>query len=131
MLRRSVRQQRRLTIQFCRSLDLMVHALRVGTSFHQALDRVAEEADLPLAQEWKRLAQALKVGVPMAQALTEFKQRIHLRVADWFTTAVQVTLQAGGSLAGVLEHLANSLREREALAEKLAALTAQGKASAI
>jgi tight adherence protein B len=49
----------------------------------------------------------------------------------WFTTAIQITQTTGGSLADVLDTLANSLQEQQTLREKVAALTAQGKASGI
>jgi tight adherence protein B len=49
----------------------------------------------------------------------------------WFVAAVQITQSTGGSMADVLETLSTTLQEQQTLREKIAALTAQGKASGI
>jgi tight adherence protein B len=45
--------------------------------------------------------------------------------------AVQITQSTGGSLTEVLDTLATTLQEQQALREKISALTAQGKASGL
>jgi len=49
----------------------------------------------------------------------------------WFVAAVQITQSTGGTLAEVLETLAETLQERQTLRDKVSALTAQGKASGL
>ena len=49
----------------------------------------------------------------------------------WFVASVQITQSTGGSLADVLDTLAETLQERQTLRDKVSALTAQGKASGL
>lgn len=125
------RDRLRLASQFRASLQNLVHALRVGVALQQALEYAAREGEAPLAQEWGRVLQATRLGQPLSEALTSFRDRVGLREADWFVTAVTITQSSGGSLADVLDTLASTLQERETLREKVSALTAQGKASGI
>jgi tight adherence protein B len=125
------RDRERLANQFRATLQNLVHALRVGVGFQQALDYVAREGEQPLAQEWSRVLQALRLGQPLHQALETFTQRVKLREVKWFVTAVNITQSTGGSLADVLDSLASTLQEQQNLREKIGALTAQGKASGI
>lgn len=82
-----------------------------------------------MANHWKGLCQSLGVGQTLAEALEQFCETLGFREARWFTAAVLVTKSTGGSLADVLETLAESLNEQQALRDKIQALTAQGIAS--
>ena len=128
---RAEKNRQVLAAQFRFSLQNLVHALRVGVGFQQALDYVARESEAPLNQDWKRVLQALRLGHPLSEALNDFSRHLKLREAEWFVTAVQITQSTGGSLADVLDTLASTLQERQTLREKVSALTAQGKASGI
>ena len=118
-----------LSRQLRLALQSMVHALRIGVSFLQDLEWAAKEGEEPLAQEWRTTLQAVQVGKTLPEALRDLQQRVPLKDMEWFVTAVCLTQSTGGSLSEVLETLAQNLQERETLREKVAALTAQGKAS--
>lgn len=122
-------KKRLLGSQFRQSLQTMAHSLRVGTGLQQALQRAAQDCDLPLAGEWRTVLTSVTMGMPLNQALAELAQRVPLAEIQGFVAAVQICQETGGSLAGVLETLAHTLQEHEALRDKVAALTAQGKAS--
>jgi tight adherence protein B len=123
------RLQRLLASQLRQSLQNMVHALKVGVSFMQALDYVAQEGAEPLVSHWRWLLQAMRVGKPLGDALGELAIRVPIKEMGWFVAAVQITQSTGGSLAEVLDTLASTLQEQQSLREKVSALTAQGKAS--
>jgi tight adherence protein B len=128
---RQERAKERLAAQFRASLQNIAHALRVGVGLSQALEYAAKEGAEPLSGEWRTVLQAVRIGQPLGEALQDFAQRIALKEARWFTTAVQITQFSGGSLSDVLETLAETLQAQEALRQKVGALTAQGKASGI
>src|SRR5262249_53854862 len=113
------------------ALQSMVHALRIGVSFMQALEYTARESADPLGTHWRRLLQSLQVGKPLPNALNELERLVPLKEMRWFVAAVQITQSTGGSMADVLETLSNTLQEQQTLREKIAALTAQGKASGV
>src|SRR5579871_1990360 len=125
----ATRRQLLLASQLRQSLQNMVHALKVGVSFTQALDYVAQEGEEPLVSHWRWLLQAMRVGKPLADALQDLAARVSLKEMGWFVAAVQITQSTGGSLADVLDTLATTLQEQQSLREKVNALTAQGKAS--
>lgn len=131
---RKIRDQRRrllLSSQLRQALQNMVHALRIGVGFQQSLEYVAEEGDLPLALEWRRILQSVQLGAPWSEALSTLAKRVDIPEIGWFVAAVQITQNAGGNLSEVLETLAETLQERQTLREKVSALTAQGKASGL
>ena len=133
IIQKFVAQRRRLLLasQLRQALQNMVHALRIGVSFQQALDYVALEAEMPLGAEWRRLTGSVRVGASWAEALTELSGRVPVPEMEWFAAAVQITLSTGGTLADVLDTLAETLQERQALRDKVSAITAQGKASGL
>ena len=128
---RGQKRDRLLALQLRQSLQSMVHALQVGTSFLQALERAADEGEAPLAKEFQTVIHSVRMGASLPEALSSLGVRVPLKEMKWFITAGVITQQTGGSLSGVLETLANTLQERETLREKVAALTAQGKVSGV
>ncbi len=128
---RQERKQQEWASQLRESLQSLVHGLRVGVGFNQALEYAAKEGAMPLAGEWQRVLQSVRVGQSLAQALQEVAERVPIKEMAWFSTAVQITQATGGSLAEVLESLSITLQDQQSLREKVSALTAQGKASGI
>jgi tight adherence protein B len=110
-------QKRRMLLanQLRQALQNMVHALRIGVGFQQALEYVAQEAEMPLGAEWRRLLQSVRLGASWTEALAELGRRVDIP----------------GTLADVLDTLAETLQERQSLRDKVNALTAQGKASGV
>jgi tight adherence protein B len=125
------RRQNQSAAQLRQSLQNIVHAMRVGVGFAQALEYAAKEGAEPLAGEWRRALQAVRLGQSMAEALDEVSLRVPIKEMKWFITAVQITQSTGGSLADVLDTLAATLQEQQTLREKVGALTAQGKVSGV
>lgn len=125
------RRRERLASQLRQSLLSLVHALRIGVGFTQALEYVARECPDPLGSHWRHLLQSLQIGKSMPQATEELAVQVPLKEMRWFVAAVQITQTTGGSLAEVLETLSSTLQEQQSLREKIAALTAQGKVSGI
>jgi tight adherence protein B len=123
------RRQKQFQRQLRQSIQSISHGLKVGLSFLQTLERASREEEEPLCGEWKKVVQAVSMGTPLRQALSDLSRRRPLREMEWFVTAIQVTQETGGSAAGVLDTLATTLQERETLRDKVAALTAQGRAS--
>ena len=133
-MRRTLRRQRYdrlMALQLRQSLQSMVHSLQVGTGFLQALERTSKEGEQPLAREWATVLQSVRLGTPLRQALDDLGRRVPLKEMAWFITTAQITQETGGSLAGVLATLVATLQERETFRDKVAALTAQGRASGV
>jgi len=128
---RHERRRELMVSQLRQSLQNIVHAMRVGVGFTQALEYAAKEGAEPLADEWRRMLQSVRIGQSMSVALDELSVRVPIKEMKWFVTAVQIAQSTGGSLADVLDTLAATLQEQQTLREKVGALTAQGKASGV
>jgi tight adherence protein B len=125
------RERRLQATQLRQALQTLRQALQAGAGFLQAFERATAESADPLGQELKTVLYSVQTGRPLDESLIHLRERIGLPEMQWFTTAVIVTQQTGGSLGPVLDQLSNTLQEREAFREKLDALTAQGKASGL
>ncbi len=126
---RDEKKKQKLARQLRQSLQNIVHALRVGTGFMQALEYAAQDGDEPLRGQWLKFLQSVRMGQSIAESLDLLARRVPIKEMAWFVSAVQITQSTGGSLADVLDTLAQTLQEQQTLREKVAALTAQGKAS--
>jgi tight adherence protein B len=66
----------------------------------------------------------------MEVALVEMAQRIGSKNFEFVITAVSIQRQVGGSLAGLFDMVADTVRQRQQFAKKIRGLTAMGRASA-
>ena len=70
------------------------------------------------------------LGRPMDDALADMAERLGSKNLDFVITAVTIQRQVGGSLAGLFDMVAETVRERQQFARKIRALTAMGRMSA-
>jgi tight adherence protein B len=105
-------------------------SLKVGHSFDHSLQNVAEDGRPPASEEFARVLQELRLGRPVEAALADLGKRVRSEHLAFVRTAVTIQREVGGSLAGLFETVAETVRERQQLARKLRSLTAMGRMSA-
>jgi tight adherence protein B len=66
----------------------------------------------------------------MEAALAEMAERVGSPNFDFVITSVTIQRQVGGSLAGLIDMVADTVRQRQQFARKIRGLTAMGRASA-
>jgi tight adherence protein B len=111
-------------------LFAMAASLRVGHSFDQALATIAEDGRPPASEEFARVLAELRLGRPIEAALADLGKRVRSEHLAFVRTAVTIQREVGGSLAGLFEIVAETVRERQQLGRKLRSLTAMGRMSA-
>jgi tight adherence protein B len=111
-------------------LNLMVNGLRAGYSTLQAMEAVSRELPRPISDEFHRVVQEMQLGIPMEQALEHLLRRINSDDLDLVVTAINVQREVGGNLAEILDVISFTIRERVRIKGEIAALTAQGQATA-
>jgi tight adherence protein B len=111
-------------------LVTMAAGLKAGHSFRQALQSVVDEDQPPASKELKRVLTETQLGRPMDQALEDMAHRIGSKNFEFVITAVTIQRQVGGSLAGLFDMVADTVRNRQQFAKKIKGLTAMGRASA-
>ena len=110
-------------------LVTMAAGLKAGHSFRQALQSVVDEDQPPASKELKRVLTETRLGRPMDEALADMAQRIGSKNFEFVITAVTIQRQVGGSLAGLFDMVADTVRNRQQFAKKIKGLTAMGRAS--
>jgi tight adherence protein B len=111
-------------------LMIIASSLRAGHSFLQALDMVAQEISEPAAGEFTRAVSEIRLGRPVDEALAALAERMASEDFDWAMMAVKIQRDVGGNLAEVLDTVAETLRDREAVRRQVKVLSAEGRLSA-
>ncbi len=111
-------------------LITMAASLKAGHSFRQGMQAVIDEDQEPTAKEFKRVLAETRLGRPMDAALSEMAARIGSKNFEFVITAVTIQRQIGGSLAGIFDMVADTVRDRQQFARKIKGLTAMGRMSA-
>jgi tight adherence protein B len=105
-------------------------SLKAGHSFRQAVQSVVEEGAEPAATEFQRVITETRLGRPMDAALSDMSERVGSKNLSFVITAVTIQRQIGGSLAGLFDMVAETVRQRQQFARKIRGLTAMGRMSA-
>ena len=108
----------------------MSSALKAGFSITQALENVASENRYPISFEFTLLTQELRLGVQFEVALRKMADRLQSQDFELVAVAIITARQTGGELTTVLEELAGVIRERMRIAQRVRALTSQGRMQA-
>ena len=90
---------------------------------------VAEEGPQPVAEEFQKLFEEQRFGLPFYEAMMGLIDRVELVDVRIFVTAVLVQREVGGNLAEVLDNISHTIRERFSIRRQLRVYTAQGRMS--
>jgi tight adherence protein B len=105
-------------------------SLKAGHSFKQAVQTLVEEAEDPSRKEFQRVLAEASLGRPIEESLADMSERLGSKNFSFIVTAVTIQNQVGGSLAGLFDMVADTVRQRQQFSRKIRALTAMGRASA-
>jgi tight adherence protein B len=105
-------------------------SLKAGHSFRQGIQSVVDEGAEPAAHEFRRVLTETQLGKPMDDALTDLGARIDSKNLTFVISAVTIQRQIGGSLAGLFDMIADTVRQRQQFIRKVKGLTAMGRMSA-
>jgi tight adherence protein B len=111
-------------------LITLAASLKAGHSFKQGLQTVVDEGRPPASKELGRVLTEARLGRPIEAALAEVAGRLGSKNFEFVITAVTIQGQVGGSLAGLIDMVADTVRQRQQFARKIKALTAMGRAGA-
>jgi tight adherence protein B len=89
-----------------------------------------DEGAEPTARELRRVLTETRLGRPMDEALADMGERIGSTNLSFVLNAVTIQRQIGGSLAGLFDVVAETVRQRQQFARKIRSLTATGRMSA-
>ncbi|WGL15420.1 type II secretion system F family protein [Microbulbifer bruguierae] len=104
----------------------MSNMMRSGLNLSGALGLVVKETGGPLSQEFGMLLNELTMGRNFDEALDEIYRRVPIPDLELVVAGMKISREVGGSLADVLERLADTIRKRLEMEGKIKSLTAMG-----
>lgn len=113
--------------QMVDALNLLSNGLRAGLSLPQSVGMVVDELPNPVAQEFNLILQQNKIGVPLEECFEDLIKRVPTEDNEMFVTSVNILRETGGNLAETFDTIAEVIRERVRLQQKIETYVAQGK----
>lgn len=129
--RKAGKQQDQFMDQLEMALRLMSGGVRIGLSLPQAMTHITEEMSDPARREFKRVVGQTRIGASTADALDALSERMPGSETLMLARVIRVQAQTGGSLSLILDHLAETIKERRYIQRKISALTAEGRIGAL
>jgi len=123
------KRMKKLEAQLPDAVDMISRALRAGHAFAGAIGMVGQELKEPLGPEFRTTFEEINYGVALDDALTNLAVRVPVNDLRYFVIAVLVQRESGGNLAEILDTIANLVRERLKLYDKVRVLSAEGRLS--
>lgn len=112
------------------SLQLVAGALRSGFALNQSVAAVAREGAEPVAGEFGRVLQEVRLGAELEDALDDLAERMKSYDMRLVVMAIRTAREIGGNLAEVLQTTVTTMRERVQLRGQVQVLSAEGRFSA-
>ncbi|MBI3438294.1 MAG: type II secretion system F family protein [Proteobacteria bacterium] len=112
-------------------MDVIVRGVKSGLPLGQCLRIIAGESPEPLRTEFQNLVDAQAMGVPLDVSLQRMYDRMPLAEVNFFNIVLIIQQKTGGNLSESLGNLSSVLRSRKLMKEKVKALSAEAKASAM
>lgn len=128
---RAKRRKKKFVAQLPDMLQLLSGTLRAGYSISQGFDAVSKEIEDPMGRELRRVMTEARLGRPLEEALDAAAHRMQSEDFEWAVMAIRIQREVGGNLAELLMTVAETMTQRERLRRDVAALTAEGRMSAI
>ena len=117
----------RFATRFPDAIDLLVRAVRAGHSLAGAIEMISQELPEPIAEEFRKVFEEQKFGMPMRDALLNLAERVPVLDVKFFVTSLLLQRESGGNLAEILDKLSYLIRERFKLMRQLRVYTAHAR----
>src|SRR5699024_6368140 len=112
-------------------LQLMSGSLAAGLSLAQSVDTIVRDGTEPVSSEFRKVLVETRLGLSLETALQGVADRFQSKDFDWVVMAINIQRQHGGNLVELLNKVAGTRREREYMRRQVAALSAEGRLSAM
>ncbi|MBX6322637.1 MAG: type II secretion system F family protein [Rhodospirillaceae bacterium] len=124
------RRAAKFTDLFPQAIDLIVRGLKSGLPVTESFRTVGSEIADPVGLEFRLIADAIRFGQTLNDALWAAAVRIDVPEFRFFIIALSIQQETGGNLAETLENLSQVLRRRRQMKLKIKAFSSEAKASA-
>lgn len=125
------RRRRKFDEQVPDTLQMFAGGLRAGHSLLRSVDAAAQENEAPMMEELNRVVNETRIGRDLGESLTEVARRTANDDFGAIARAIDIHREVGGDLAQVLDHVGETIRDRNQIRGQIRALSAEGKMSAV
>jgi tight adherence protein B len=119
-----------LLAQLPDALSLQARSLQAGLGLLETFRNVSEEMPAPVASEFGRVFEEIRLGREYREALGNLVLRnpgiFDLRL---FVSSILLQRETGGNLLDILDNISNTIRERFVFKAKVKAMTSEARAS--
>lgn len=116
----------RFVDQMVDAMTIMANGIKSGLSAPQAMERIVENMENPISQEFALVISQTRLGVSLEEALNSLGTRLAKPDVQMFVVAVNILKETGGNMAETFSTITETIRERQKVQKKIEALTAQG-----
>ena len=113
------------------AIDLMVRGLKSGLTVTESINAVGREMAGPVGEEFRRVADSIRFGETMEQALWSTAGRLDIPEFKFFVISLAIQRETGGNLGETLGNLSDILRRRRQMRMKIKAMSSEARASAM
>jgi tight adherence protein B len=113
------------------TLQMFAGGLRAGHSLLRAVDAAAQESQPPMSEELSRIVNETRIGRDLGESLADVARRTRSEDFLSISQGIEIHREVGGDLAEVLDHLGDTVRDRNQVRGQIRALSAEGRMSAI
>lgn len=125
------RRQAKFDNQVPDTLRMLAGGMRAGHSLLRSLDAAGQESDAPMADELSRVVNETRIGRDLGESLIDVADRTKSEDFSWIAQAIEIHREVGGDLAEVLDHVGETIRDRNQVRRQVRALSAEGRVSAM
>lgn len=112
--------------QLVDALNMMANAVKSGLSFLQVIQVIEQEMPNPCAQEFGMVLKENRVGVNINDALMNMTRRMPSEDLFMIINSVVTLSQQGGDISEAFEVIAETIRERQRVADKIRTMAEAG-----
>lgn len=124
------RRQNDFTKHFAEAIDVITRGIRSGLPVGECLAIISREFEGPVGEEFSLIIEGQRLGMTLEDILSRALKRIPTADFKFFAIVLQIQKQTGGNLADTLDNLAEVLRDRKRMKDKIQALSSEAKSSA-
>lgn len=125
------RRKKQFTAQFADAIDVIVRGVKSGLPTSECLKVIAEESPEPMAGEFRLITESQNLGLTLDDAMARALDRMPTPELKFFAIVMNIQQQTGGNLAETLTNLTTVLRDRKKMRDKITAVSAEARWTAI
>jgi len=130
LAQRRRKRRRRINAQLPNFLGYLVRALTAGNTLEEGVHSAAMESDEPVRSVFLSISRQVQLGASIEDTLAEAAGTHDLRALHILAMSARVNRRYGGSMRRVVASLIETIRQQEAAARELKALTGETRFSA-